>query len=634
LNILRLGLLGALLCASSFAQTAGLMPMPRQQFLDNNAHPLTGGKLYSYAAGTNTMLATYTDASGLTPNSNPTVLDAGGFASIWLKSQAYKIVLTDVNGGTIWTADSVANDGLAVAALRCTPSGVACLDASGWVPQSELNYNQGGAGAVNRSIQNKLQELVSMEDFAGADCGAKINSAYAALPAAGGTIQMHTSCSFSTPINFGTANKPVTLQGSGRATTLTYTGSSGTAITINNGIVFDLSTSLRDVVLTGPGNATPTIGVLVGGTNGAVGWSVEHVVIQSFGAGFKTGSNQWVGHVSQSMIRDNSVNVLMPSGVSQAGENIQFNHVVFADAPPPYTNSVWIQNGEVEFTDCSFDSAQVRIGNGTTSSVKATIIGAHFENPNYVWDPTNYDMLVEDAHAGNSLTIMSSHVEQDKPTSGPAEFFRFGGGKVHIEGLSSYSPGGSPLTNLAILSGAVNIDVYNYNDMAGNITGSLLGGSTTGFVVNFSGADTGSGIPRNFVIRRGNTTGGAAFDMEGSIRAFGGQLISGIATGTAPLIVNSTTPVQNLFAQPATYDSAGTQIIGLVHLVYGRVTLSGGSATVNLSGAAAYSSSSSFRCMANDEAGSSLARMTPGSGSSFTLQGNGSDNVSYFCIGN
>ena len=60
------------------------------------------------------------------------------------------------------------------------------------------------------------------------------------------------------------------------------------------------------------------------------------------------------------MIRDGGINVLLPSGLAEAGEQIVFNHVTFADAPPPHRDSVWVQGGgqEVVFSDCSFDQAQ------------------------------------------------------------------------------------------------------------------------------------------------------------------------------------------------------------------------------------------------------------------------------------
>jgi hypothetical protein len=48
------------------------------QFFDDNGTPLAGGKLYSYAAGTTTLLATYTTSAGTVANTNPIILNAGG----------------------------------------------------------------------------------------------------------------------------------------------------------------------------------------------------------------------------------------------------------------------------------------------------------------------------------------------------------------------------------------------------------------------------------------------------------------------------------------------------------------------------------------------------------------------------
>lgn len=75
---------------------------------DNNGNPLAGGKLFTYAAGTSTPLATYTDSTGGTPNANPVVLDQFGRANIWQQDGVgYKFVLQDSLGNTLWTADNV-----------------------------------------------------------------------------------------------------------------------------------------------------------------------------------------------------------------------------------------------------------------------------------------------------------------------------------------------------------------------------------------------------------------------------------------------------------------------------------------------------------------------------------------------
>lgn len=90
-----------------FAQTAALMPQPKHQFLDNSGNPLSGGKLYTYQAGTTTPLATYTDTTQGVANANPVILDSGGRANVWLSNRAYKIVLKSAADVTIWTIDNV-----------------------------------------------------------------------------------------------------------------------------------------------------------------------------------------------------------------------------------------------------------------------------------------------------------------------------------------------------------------------------------------------------------------------------------------------------------------------------------------------------------------------------------------------
>lgn len=72
--------------------------------------PLAGGLITTYTAGTSTPLATYTDNTGTTPNSNPIVLDAGGYVTgeIWLASgSTYKFVVTDSLGLNPRTFDNI-----------------------------------------------------------------------------------------------------------------------------------------------------------------------------------------------------------------------------------------------------------------------------------------------------------------------------------------------------------------------------------------------------------------------------------------------------------------------------------------------------------------------------------------------
>ena len=85
-------------------------PEPKTQFLDQTGHPLSGGIVCTYQAGTAIPLATYQDSLGTVLNSNPIVLSSDGRANIWYQSAAYKVVLA--GGGTCaspsnlqWTVD-------------------------------------------------------------------------------------------------------------------------------------------------------------------------------------------------------------------------------------------------------------------------------------------------------------------------------------------------------------------------------------------------------------------------------------------------------------------------------------------------------------------------------------------------
>ena len=85
-----------------------LTPSPKQQFFTDAGVPLVGGKVYTYAAGTSTPLATYQDSTGVTLNTNPVILDSRGEANIWLApSLSYKFILKDSSDATIWTVDNI-----------------------------------------------------------------------------------------------------------------------------------------------------------------------------------------------------------------------------------------------------------------------------------------------------------------------------------------------------------------------------------------------------------------------------------------------------------------------------------------------------------------------------------------------
>jgi hypothetical protein len=94
--------------------TASLSPSPKLQFFDNAGAPLVGGKLYSYAAGTTTPLATYTNYGGGTANTNPIILDSRGEANVWLSTAMYKFALYTAADVLVWTVDNLSSDSVSL----------------------------------------------------------------------------------------------------------------------------------------------------------------------------------------------------------------------------------------------------------------------------------------------------------------------------------------------------------------------------------------------------------------------------------------------------------------------------------------------------------------------------------------
>ena len=107
-----------LFCALLFASvahaqtTAVVSPPEKARYFDNNGVICSGCLVFSYAGGTSTPIATYTDSTGGTPNTNPVTLDSTGQANIWfLPTTTYKISLSPAgdltNSNPFWTVDNV-----------------------------------------------------------------------------------------------------------------------------------------------------------------------------------------------------------------------------------------------------------------------------------------------------------------------------------------------------------------------------------------------------------------------------------------------------------------------------------------------------------------------------------------------
>jgi hypothetical protein len=151
------------------------------QFFDDNGDPLSGGKIYTYAAGTTTPLTTYTSRDGLTPNTNPVILDAAGRTpqQIWAtEGSLYKYVVRTSSDVLIRTWDNIGGSIVAsdLATTLAAPTGATLIGLTGFKGQvgtvADIADSDGSdwlgftfTGGTARSIQDKLQGSVSPEDF-------------------------------------------------------------------------------------------------------------------------------------------------------------------------------------------------------------------------------------------------------------------------------------------------------------------------------------------------------------------------------------------------------------------------------------------------------------------------------------
>ena len=91
------------------------------QFFDNNGSPLSGGKIYTYEAGTTNSKITYSDSAGTTAHTNPIVLDSAGRVpdyEIWLlTATAYKFIVKTYSEVTLFTLDNIISTGFGAAII-------------------------------------------------------------------------------------------------------------------------------------------------------------------------------------------------------------------------------------------------------------------------------------------------------------------------------------------------------------------------------------------------------------------------------------------------------------------------------------------------------------------------------------
>lgn len=249
-----------------------------QQFFDNNGAPLSGGKLYSYDAGTTTPKTTYTSAAGNVAHTNPIILDSAGriaTGEIWLTAGSnYKFTLATSTDVTIATWDNITGiDGTGITTsassvsftgfggLTGTVQDLADNDGSDWI-----GFIQTGGAPVARSVQSKLRDVYNVRDWGAVGNGStddttKIQSALTAIP--NGAILYFPPGDYITSAALQ-INKSVTLQGSQKAScTILCLANDGIVVnSANNVNVYDMCIAQAVRHTTTPNSYT---GILING---------------------------------------------------------------------------------------------------------------------------------------------------------------------------------------------------------------------------------------------------------------------------------------------------------------------------------------------------------------------------------
>jgi hypothetical protein len=134
------------------------------QFFTNTGSVLTGGKLYTYLAGTTTPATTYTTSVGNVAHPNPIVLDSAGrvpsSGEVWLANgTAYKFVLKDSSDVLIATYDNISGifSSTNLQVTYGTGTGAQVIYALGGTPATTNTVN----AYINGVYQNKNTYTVS-----------------------------------------------------------------------------------------------------------------------------------------------------------------------------------------------------------------------------------------------------------------------------------------------------------------------------------------------------------------------------------------------------------------------------------------------------------------------------------------
>lgn len=170
----------------------------------------------------------------------------------------------------------------------------------------------------------------------------------------------------------------------------------------------------------------------------------------------------------------------------------------------------------------------------------------------------------------------------------------------------------------------------NFNSILNCANNNLIAAGANSTITALSGLTTPLSVPQG-------GTGVATLATDRLVLGQGSSSLTSVASGTSGQVLTSNgTSAPTFQALPSTltaYDNSGSA--NASHIVSGSAGVVTTSITVNFSGAAAFSSSSSFFCTVTAKTTTKDAMSyTAPSGSSIVVYGPNSTTFAYVCIGN
>lgn len=481
-RILAAFVLAVSFCLPAYGATATLFPLPKFQAWDAAGILLSGGLVYTYEAGTDTPLDTYTSSTGATANANPVVLDSTGQANIWFDgSKLYKVVLKTSAGVTLYTVDNVG------------------------LTSGSMSFLQSGTGAVTESVQTALRRVCFWPEQFGATGNGSVDDTVfvqraitASINAGSVCLQKGKTYRITAALNAAGA----IIEGDGTLY-IDFDSVSG------NKPVYAIGTRGNSVALTSNVAASDTKAVVADATSFAIGDLVE------------LGDTRWSGGYPVRILRVRSITAT------------DINFWTTADIPYTTANSAYVR----KLTPTSLVLRDITVSFSPSSDTEIgiycyvcdpfTVDGVKIANQRGDSNPTATTAIA--AEYSNNVSILNNVGTASTAYGAFAYWSRSGNGRINFNTASGYAFGvtanysyggeitGNELSGVRALAtgrgiktlGVIGINVHGnpridnfttmlkiedtgYSVFANNV-GAQIGVATSDHAINISESFSGSG---------------------------------------------------------------------------------------------------------------------------------------------